>query len=709
MRPLLPLSCALFALASPRAWALPAGVSVAPHPAWVVAAEPGPLSPARPDDPVSWLLVDDQALLDGPRSVRHVDQISGLRSRADLRDQSRVVVPFDPAEQTVQLHTLAVWRDGAWEDRLATARIELIRREDALWEDILDGTSSLVLLPEDVAQGDLLRASWSVHGDDRGFGAHAAASWTLAWSVPVARRQLRVGTPAGAPPARLVVHGTALDLPAATRAPDGSRWHTLDLGAVPAWTAPPWLPPDLPATPWIEATTWPDHAAVVDAFAPRYAAQSPPALAALLAAIDPARDPRPPASPAALARARVVRALRWAQEEVRYLGLEMGAGSHAPRPVSTVLRARYGDCKDKARLLVSMLAHWGIAAWPALVHSGGADPRTAAASPFAFDHVIVAVAWPAAPGGWLWVDPTRTDQGGPGAAPLETGLVAPAHGAALLLRPGTTGLVALPPAPRHRREVAVRWSLADPVEATATTTLSGASADETRAWLAGALPGDTADWQHSRWSVWGLPAATAPLAWEDDRAANTLQLTETVALDGVWQPAPVSAAPEAGPPARAATAQLGPLELADWLPLPAPDRTAPLALGGPATLHETLVIPGLSRDELDWPRARRTLPGLALETAARATPAGAAIDWTLRLDTDRLEGAALAAYLAEVDTLHALLTVGVRVGPGGMRAQPGPPPAAPPAPPPAPLPPWGLAALGALAGLGLGWGLGRRR
>jgi hypothetical protein len=669
---------------------LPPGVVRAPVPDWVLPHE----VPVAAQDERSWLLVDDQALLDGPRSVRWTQQVSRMHTRADLQEQARVSVVFDPAEQQVALHQLEVYRDGAWSDRLGTVRAELIRREDALWQDILDGTQTLVLLPEDVARGDVLRASFSVSGDDAGFGAHTAWSWSLAWSVPVARRVVRVGTPEGAPAARWTAHG--LTLPPLQTAVDagGTRWQTLDLADVPVWASPADLPTDEPAQPWLEASTWPDWSAVVAAFAPRYRPEAPEELAAVRAQLDPGEDQA----------ARVVAALRWVQEELRYLGLEMGPGSHTPRPLSAVLRSRYGDCKDKARLLVALLDGWGIRAWPALVDSRGGDPREAAPSPLAFDHVIVAVEWPAAEGGLLWVDPTRTDQGGPGGQPLHEGLVAPEHPAALVLRTGETVPRALPaPAPRHRRAT-VHWQLTapSPTPVRARTELGGADADELRAWLTGADALALADWQHPRWAGLGAPLAgpSGGLQWAEQRDRNGLVLREALALDGLWWP---EGAGE--------TAVLQAVDLAGWLPVPAPDRTAPLALPGPATWEETALLEGLAAEDLHWPRRTVALPGIALETWSEAGPEDGApqvaVHWRLTVSADRVEGPALAEVAAGMHHLQDQLTIGVRRENGVLTAQPTTPPPSAPLPPDRPR--WAAVGGGVLAGLGLGWVLGARR
>jgi hypothetical protein len=91
-----------------------------------------------------------------------------------------------------------------------------------------------------------------------------------------------------------------------------------------------------------------------------------------------------------------VRALaQFMQTEVRYVGIEIGIGGWQPHPAADVFHARYGDCKDKATLLQTMLQAAGIGSAYLVINTrrGVADP--AVPSAFSFNHVIVAIEIPA--------------------------------------------------------------------------------------------------------------------------------------------------------------------------------------------------------------------------------------------------------------------------------------------------------------------------
>jgi tetratricopeptide (TPR) repeat protein len=100
----------------------------------------------------------------------------------------------------------------------------------------------------------------------------------------------------------------------------------------------------------------------------------------------------------------VANALAWIQSLVRYAGVEVGESSVVPRPPQTVLNNRYGDCKDKATLLVALLRQAGLEAHVALLRAGeDFDVPRDLPGLGMFNHAIVVVGSGADA---IWVDPT---------------------------------------------------------------------------------------------------------------------------------------------------------------------------------------------------------------------------------------------------------------------------------------------------------------
>jgi hypothetical protein len=85
----------------------------------------------------------------------------------------------------------------------------------------------------------------------------------------------------------------------------------------------------------------------------------------------------------------------YVSREVRYVAIEVGIGGYKPHPAADVFKNKYGDCKDKATLLMTMLDHIGLHGYPALVGTREdveADPNLPTLA--TFDHFIVALPVP---------------------------------------------------------------------------------------------------------------------------------------------------------------------------------------------------------------------------------------------------------------------------------------------------------------------------
>ncbi len=91
--------------------------------------------------------------------------------------------------------------------------------------------------------------------------------------------------------------------------------------------------------------------------------------------------------------------------KIRYVGIELGQGAYQPSPACQVFKMRYGDCKDKTTLLISMLNLVGIKAFPVLLNPTPYE-RVDIEIPSLgqFSHVITAV--PRDGGTHHWLDAT---------------------------------------------------------------------------------------------------------------------------------------------------------------------------------------------------------------------------------------------------------------------------------------------------------------
>ena len=91
-----------------------------------------------------------------------------------------------------------------------------------------------------------------------------------------------------------------------------------------------------------------------------------------------------------------IRALaQFVQRDIRYVAIELGIGGYQPHPAADIFNHRYGDCKDKATLLSSMLSEIGVDSYYVVINSerGAVSPQVPA-NREAFDHAILAIKLP---------------------------------------------------------------------------------------------------------------------------------------------------------------------------------------------------------------------------------------------------------------------------------------------------------------------------
>lgn len=522
-RPLAALALMIAAVV-PATAAAQVGRSAAP--AWVEAIEPPPAANPQVADGNSqstvYLLVDTQIRVEpSGRRQQYRHLAMQPNDTAGVEGAANIEVDFDPSYQTLTLHRLRVHRAGEAQDRLRTAQVRLLQRERELEGLIYDGSRTASIFLRDVRIGDVIEYAYSIEGSNAVFGGRNAGVIELQWSSPVVQLRTRLLLPGNRP---LTLKTSPAERSVQRRTLGAYTEYRLDADAVPGLRidadAPGWHAPRA-VLAWSEWASWGDVARwAVPLYTPPAALPLP--LQAernhiLLTHTDPAD--------------RAAAALRWVQREIRYLGIEVGANSHAPTPPAAVIARRFGDCKDKTLLTVTLLRALGLQAEPALVHTelkqGVQDglPR-----PTAFNHVIVRLRLD---GKTYWLDPTRAPQPG-----RLDDLSQPDWGMALLVAPDTTSLEVMNAGDasllRHEVHLLLDGSkgLSDPATLTVTTTLRGRSAETVRAQIAA----DGHDRVQKRYlnfyarSYAGLRVA-APLEVQDDLQNNRLRVVEHYELD----------------------------------------------------------------------------------------------------------------------------------------------------------------------------------
>jgi hypothetical protein len=443
-----------------------------------------------------------------------------VHDRSMLERFGDIQLVVDPNFERATMHRLRIHRDGEVLDQLSLP-FEELRREPELNAGVMNGDVEYFGQIADLRVGDTIELIWSKKSTTPVFPRHF--NYRADKPRPWGWEQRR----------------TTIDLPATT---DFALKHTDDFkvrrsnsndrtilewslekiedDAGNARAADDW---DI-SNDGLQLSTFRDWAQVAQGFADDYKARPdllPEELVSLLGDIaEQSEDPE----------WRATQALRLVQDRVRYFSVSIGESGWIPRNPADVWLSAYGDCKDKALLLISMLARLDVEADVVIVDHdmGPALPRMLP-SPFIFDHAIVRIRDPQ--GDWF-VDPTDLLQGGMGRnIPLKD------FAWGLPLATGSSELVEIvrhmPKEPTE--EVLQEYTFLDegPVAAIldVTKTWRGVEADYMR-WR---YDGDDREDRRARYAKWyakRFPGAehSEDLIVQDDLDANVLKLVQRYTL-----------------------------------------------------------------------------------------------------------------------------------------------------------------------------------
>lgn len=387
------------------------------------------IPPAEHKSPVVIRLAETQAWVGDQHAVL-LNRAIEVNEQSALGMIGQFGIDYFPAYQKLRLHRVAVLRGGQVLDRTMTVGTRLLERETNIDAGMYGGAVTLQLLLDDVRVGDTLWITYSVEGSNPVFGKRWSGDFSWDSGLPVTHRSLTVFHPRERPVYWRQLgdaQGAALMPVISVRGEIGKlRFDQRSLEAVEPEESMPGDYFSMRSLQLSEYRDWNSVAAWADGLFPAVAAS--PALTAL------AQQFRKEPTPAMQASA----ALRWVQDEIRYFSVSIGENSHRPQAPDTVLKLRYGDCKDKSYLLVRLLDQLGIRARPVLINAQA--PKAGVkmiASPAWFDHVIVQIELD---GRQYYVDPTASGQ----KVGLDKLATVFAGGAGLLVDRQSQGLTILP-------------------------------------------------------------------------------------------------------------------------------------------------------------------------------------------------------------------------------------------------------------------------
>lgn len=366
-----------------------------PLPAWF--HRQAQLPEATSHEPLITRLADSHFRVGAPATTV-VHRAIQVNEASALPEVGQYPIAFQPDYQRVELHWLKVYRGTQVIDRLEGASVRFYHTERSVDQGIYTGSISAVVITQDVRPGDTLELIYSLIGENPVFGGRyaEAAGWDN--FMPVLKRRVTLDLPKGRTVRHRVVGENGNAVPVAVETDVGDRHLVRYEGSNLAPVDPESLvPPDVQAARWIQFSEYRDWRDVG-----RWAS-----------GLFEVKDAASLALPADVAAApskteAVIRALQFVQDNIRYLSISIGENSHRPYPPDEVLARRYGDCKDKTLLLVTLLRRLGIPAEPVLISTQTRKGlRILLPSPALFDHAIVRAT---VDGRIYYLDPTLQGQ-----------------------------------------------------------------------------------------------------------------------------------------------------------------------------------------------------------------------------------------------------------------------------------------------------------
>jgi tetratricopeptide (TPR) repeat protein len=350
-------------------------------PGWIEVAK---VEPKAANSNAIIMLLDQQARIETGRLWTYIDSAVALDSPEALTRFGTLTASWMPDKGDLIVHRVELVRGGEVIDVLkGGAKFEVLRRERGLENRLVDGELTATLAVQGAKLGDVLRLAYSTTTSDQAMGENV--QWQgglIAKPFPLQQGRVSVSWPEAMPVTRLRLGKAAVPEPAAK---DGFMTWSVSMPVAEIDPMPEDAPSRFRIGELMQVSTYADWQAVSRNHAQHYgtAGKVTPGgdLAGRIKGI---------AAASADPLTRTAMALRLVQDDVSYLMNGMAGGNYIPQAPEETWEKRFGDCKAKTLLLLTMLRELGIEAEPVLVRSEGGDALPSLAPmPGNFDHVIV--------------------------------------------------------------------------------------------------------------------------------------------------------------------------------------------------------------------------------------------------------------------------------------------------------------------------------
>lgn len=541
-------------------------------PSWIVKLNSKGLKPAAKDISDGYFLAVYENQLHVELQEEYIHVIREIVSDAGVQNGSQISVTYDPSFQKLVFHNITLWRGNTPSNRLQAGKFKVLQNEKDLSKFIYSGTYDAFLLLDDVRKGDRIEFSYTVKGTNPIFGDKFASLFYFEGASSIGHTYTNVIFDKNR---SLNLKNFNFNEPPKITERNGLKvyeWeHKLTkthriTDFEPSWYNPLKRSQLTEYKSWNEVVNW--GLSVND-----YAHVEMPLLRKKIKELtDKSGDNQVK---------YMESAIRFLQDEIRYMGIEMGVYSHRPNAPEKVLQQRYGDCKDKSLLLVYLLKAKNIPAYMAYVDTySRIKTKDYLPSPFVFNHVVVLIEHH---NNKTWVDPTITYQRG-----SFNNLYFPDYGDALILKKGINALEPVISLPTGKLISELKFDVADTVPdskslLTIKSTYTDNYADNIRSEIAeSGTDGMEKNYLEYYGKYYPEIELKAPVKVSDNESTNTLEIVETYEISNIWA--------EDKKTAEKYLSFYGDLVSSEMRDITAKNRLAPLSLKNPVNVEQVITV-----------------------------------------------------------------------------------------------------------------------
>ena len=331
-----------------------------------------------------------QQLYKNGLSREHVQQVFYIGSEAAVNAHRVATVRFSPGSEALHVIHARIWKpNGAVLDAQEEGETPVAESAISMYYDM----RSRQLRFSGLEKGDVTELEYSLTPTLAAspYPGYFGELVTLAGNAPTRLKRYALISPAAQ---HIFVHAEKISAPVTTEQ-NGLRTQVWDIHDVPALPREPRSPGITETSPYVHVSTMADWQSLGSWYAelirPQFVLDQ-----SLRKELDHLIQDKHSE------QEKITAIQEFVLRSTHYVALEFGIYSYKPYPVTQTYARRFGDCKDKASLMIALLRAAGIDAEFALVRTRSrGDVALTPASIALFDHAIVYV-----PRYSLWLDGT---------------------------------------------------------------------------------------------------------------------------------------------------------------------------------------------------------------------------------------------------------------------------------------------------------------